>query len=96
MRLRYTPRALAELEQVLSYLMQRSPQGARSVQSRIQEVIDLLTLHPHLGQVTRRRGIRRVVIFPYPYLVFYRVDADEIVILGVRHSARKPSSTPGA
>ena len=34
--------------------------------------------------------MRRIVVTPYPYLVFYRVAADEIVIHGVRHAARKP------
>ncbi len=30
------------------------------------------------------------MVLPYPYAITYRVAADEIVILGVRHAARKP------
>jgi toxin ParE1/3/4 len=47
-RLRYTPRAAAELDEVLAYIEARSPQGARRVQMRIQLIIDLLvsTLMP--------------------------------------------------
>jgi hypothetical protein len=34
-----------------------------------------------------------MIASPYPYLIFYEVTGDEIVIHGVRHSARRPSST---
>ncbi|MCQ8780609.1 type II toxin-antitoxin system RelE/ParE family toxin [Aurantimonas sp. CSK15Z-1] len=39
---------------------------------------------------TSRPGVRRLVLSPYPYVVFYRVAATEIVILRFRHTARKP------
>ena len=94
MRLRYTRRAAKELNQVLSYLDQRSPQGAASVKARIQAIIDLIALHPLAGKLTTRRGLRRVVVQPYPYLVFYAVLENEVVIHGVRHAARRPSSIP--
>jgi hypothetical protein len=32
---------------------------------------------------------------PYPYLLFYEVKDDEVVIVGVRHGARGPGSMPG-
>jgi len=38
--------------------------------------------------------LRRIVVYPYPYLIFYQILDDEIVIHGVRHAARKPSSMP--
>ena len=47
--LRYTPRGAAELDKVLTDLAQRSPQGGRHVQMRIQEIITLLLRHPYLG-----------------------------------------------
>jgi toxin ParE1/3/4 len=33
-------------------------------------------------------------VHPYPYLIFYKATADEVVIHGVRHAARRPSSMP--
>ena len=44
MRLRYTLPALADLDQILDYIVSRSPQGARNVQARIRTVIDQLQL----------------------------------------------------
>jgi toxin ParE1/3/4 len=93
-KLRYTLRAAAELDEVLTYIEERSPQGARRVQTRIQVVIDLLLRHPHAGQLTSKGRLRRMVASPYPYLIFYQAAEDEIVIHGVRHSARRPSSMP--
>jgi plasmid stabilization system protein ParE len=93
-KLRYTRPALADLDAILDYIAEHSPQGARRVQSRIQRVINLIVQYPQIGQRTSRSGMRRIVTSPYPYLIFYRATDDEIVIHGVRHSARDPSSMP--
>ena len=94
MTLRYTPQALLELELVLGDIAERSPQGARRVQQRIQAITNLLLDHPRSGQLTSIRSMRRVVATPYPYLIFYQIIDDEIVIVGIRHGARDPSLFP--
>jgi toxin ParE1/3/4 len=93
-KLRYTLRAAEELDQVLSYIDERSPQGAHHVKTRIEAIFDLIALHPHAGQLTNTRALRRVVVHPYPYLIFYTATDDEVVIHGVRHAARRPPSKP--
>lgn len=50
----------------------------------------LLLQHPYAGQATTRRGIRRVVVSGYPYILTYRIGDNEIVIRSVRHAARRP------
>ena len=94
MRLRYTRRALAELDEVLAYIAERSPQGAHHVRARIHAIINLVVQHPDIGRLTSKGCLRRIGASPYPYLIFYCVVGDEIVIHGVRHGARKPSSMP--
>jgi toxin ParE1/3/4 len=42
----------------------------------------------------RSPRLRRVVAHPYPYLIFYTASDDEVVVHGVRHAARRPSSMP--
>jgi toxin ParE1/3/4 len=93
-RLRYTLRGAAELDEVLAYIEAQSPQGARRVQTRIRAIINLLLRHPHAGQLSNKGRLRRIIASPYPYLIFYRATEDEIVIHGVRHGARRPSSMP--
>jgi toxin ParE1/3/4 len=94
--LRYTFPALADLNSVLDYIAAQSPQGARRVQARIQAIIDLLLLYPVIGTRTDDPTIRRMTTSPYPYLIFYEPTETEIIVHAVRHSARDPSSMPGA
>ena len=94
MKLRFTLRATEELDQILAHIDKRSPHGARRVKARIQTIVDLIALHPQTGRMTSRRRLRRVVVHPYPYLIFYSATNEEIIIHGVRHAARRPSSMP--
>ncbi|WP_049766140.1 type II toxin-antitoxin system RelE/ParE family toxin [Rhodopseudomonas palustris] len=94
MKLRFTIRAAAELDEVLSSIDHRSPQGAQHVKQRLFAVIALLPQYPQAGRLTNKVGLRRVVAYPYPYLIYYRATDAEVVIHGVRHSARRPLSQP--
>ena len=95
-RLRYTLPALDDLDSILDYISAQSPQGAQRVQSRIQIVIDLLSTHPNIGTLTDDPTIRRMTVSPFPYLIFYGVAEQEVVIHAVRHAARDPSGMPGS
>ena len=90
MRLRFTRTAARQLDRILAEIATQSPGGARNVQARIQAVMQLLLQYPYIGRATGRPGIRRVVVWPYPYLLTYRVGNVEIVIRTVRHGARRP------
>lgn len=59
-------------------------------------MVDLLSSHPLIGARTDDPTIRRLIATPYPYLVFYEVGADEIIIHAVRHAARDPSTIPAS
>ena len=88
-RLRYTRRALAELDEVLSFVQSQSPKGALSIKRRIEEVMALLVEHPLAGPLTSKGRLRRIVAYPYPYLIYYQVNESEIVIHGIRHGAQR-------
>jgi toxin ParE1/3/4 len=93
-RVRYTPRAFRELQDIFAYIDDHSPLGGRNVKSRVHVIIELIASHPHSGRRIGERGLRRIAVFPYPYFIFYRVLADEIVIQGLRHVARDPLRSP--
>ena len=96
MRVRYTRPAAADLASILEYIAAASPQGAQRVQRRIQHVVELLLTHPNIGVRTVDSSIRRLTTTPHPFLVFYEVSGDEVVIHAIRHSARDPSGMPGS
>lgn len=90
MKLRYTGPARQSIRNVLSYIKAESPQGAARVRARIMEAAALIENHPQAGQETDRPSIRRVVLNPHPYALLYRVTEREVVVIEVRHTARKP------
>jgi toxin ParE1/3/4 len=94
MRLRYTRPALADLASILDFIADRSPPGATRVQARIRAILELLLRHPFAGAVVDDPSIRRMPTTPYPYVIFYEVLDDEIIIHAVRHGARDPGGNP--
>jgi toxin ParE1/3/4 len=66
-KLRYTIRAAAELDEILTSIDERSPQGARHVKERPRAVVDLLLHYPESGRLTSKGSLRRVVAYPYRY-----------------------------
>lgn len=91
MRLSQTLPALADLQSILDYVADRSPQGAARIHTRIRAVTDLLLRHPLAGTATDHPTIRRMMTTPYLYLIFYGATDAEIIIHAVRHGARDPA-----
>jgi len=56
MRVRYTPEARANLEDIFTYLDERSPAAARSVKEGIVDLIQRLADYPLLGPETDEPG----------------------------------------
>ena len=90
MKVRYTPRAIANLDAIFSYIDQSSPAGALRVKSRIQQLIEGLADFPLAGRETGFRKMRVLVAGRFPYLIFYRVIGQEVQIIHIRHGARRP------
>jgi toxin ParE1/3/4 len=95
-KLRYTAPALADLNAILDYISAHSPQGARRVQKRIWDIINLVLAYPDIGIRTDDPTIRRLTTPPYPYCVLYEATETEIIVHAVRHAARDPSGGPGS
>ncbi|MBX3502187.1 MAG: type II toxin-antitoxin system RelE/ParE family toxin [Alphaproteobacteria bacterium] len=89
MIVRFTPAARDELRDILTYIEERNPVGARKVASRVRRALDLVVEFPQHGAPTDVPGIRRVLALPYPYVIFYEVLTNEIVVHRVRHVRRE-------
>ena len=74
----------------MTYIEERSPQGAQRVKAAIWATVELLGQHPFAGHAADRPGLRRILANPYPYAVFYRVTDEAIIIQRIRHTARRP------
>jgi plasmid stabilization system protein ParE len=53
MKVRYTGRATGDLTDILAYLDERSPHGARNVKQAIYKAIALIGRHPQIGRLSK-------------------------------------------
>jgi plasmid stabilization system protein ParE len=90
-KLRFTPPAVFELTAIADHIRERNPAAAARVRSSILKSLDNLTVFPRMGRKQSTPGVRKPVTRRYSYLVYYRVDMDarEVVVLHIRHPARK-------
>ncbi|HZR60045.1 MAG TPA: type II toxin-antitoxin system RelE/ParE family toxin [Xanthobacteraceae bacterium] len=86
----YAPRALRDLQGISAYLVERSPAGASNVLAGIRSSINTLSYFPEIGPLVDDAGHRRMSVPRYPYVIFYRIDADDLFILHIRHTSRRP------
>lgn len=90
MKLRYSRRALAELNAILSDFVGKDPAAAERFGARVNQIGERIGQFPHgYQEVAERPGVRRVPMVRYPYLIFYKVLDDEAVVLRIIHGARK-------
>ena len=92
MKVRYSPRALAQLQQIHGYINQHNPQAARNVVERVEELCTMLGDFPGMGSQTDQEGVRMLPVVRYPYLIFYTIVATDgsVRILRIRHGRRRP------
>lgn len=89
MRLRYLTRALNDLRLIHEYIARDNPAAARRVITALQQQAQTLTQHPQIGKPGQVEGTREQAHGRYPYIIAYRIQSDEIQILGIVHSSRK-------
>ena len=90
MRVRWLQAARRNLEAAVEYIAQDNPDAARKLYAHIRERATALTDQPNMGKPGRVFGTRELVIDKYPYLIPYRVLGDEVQVLRVFHTSRKP------
>lgn len=90
MKVRYTPRARDDLQAIFQFLDQVSPSGARSVKQTLERRIRLLADVPFIAPATDEPGVYELSIVRYPYKVYYRIERNEVRIVHIRHTSRRP------
>jgi toxin ParE1/3/4 len=91
MRVRHTPRARADLEEIVQYITSDNPHAAERVRRAIFDAIELVATHPYAGiKNARAPELRSKLVSRYPYRVHYQVSVGELWIVHIRHTARRP------
>ena len=92
MRLVYSKRALADLEDIATYYsLNASPAIAQAIERRFVAIIERIHLAPESApRVAQLSQVRVAAVVRYPFRIFYRIRGDTIDILHIRHTSRRP------
>ncbi|CAD5300217.1 putative toxin Y4kP [Bosea sp. 62] len=88
MRLVWSPFALADRDEIFSYIEADNPKAAAEIDERIAFAVRRLLRFPESGRPGRIAGTRELVVQRTPYIAVYAVTADKIRVLRVLHGAR--------
>ncbi len=87
MNVRWTRRALGDLQRIAEHITADNPSAARNLAADMRKQIGLLQRFPLLGRTGAYQDTRELVVHRN-YVVTYRVRADEVQVLQVWHVAR--------
>jgi plasmid stabilization system protein ParE len=73
MRVFFSPRARADLAELLAYVAQQDPKAADAMAAAIDAAVDRCAMWPRLGSLTTRRQVYRLPVRRHGVTLFYRV-----------------------
>ena len=88
MRLRWTPAAAADFENIDHYLQEHHPSYRTPTVLKLYNQIRSLKQFPNLGRPGRELGTRELLFPPLPYIVVYRLRDDAVEVLRIYHGSR--------
>jgi len=91
MRIRWTPAAADDLEEISEYLRVRHPQYWQPTIRKLYQSIRSLKEWPNQGRPGREEGTRELPFSPLPYIAIYRLKEQTVEILRIYHGARNRS-----
>jgi plasmid stabilization system protein ParE len=85
----FLPEAVEEVDEAIRYYEVRSPglgtQFFMEIETAAKEIEQDPVIWPIYTKNTRRRLLKR-----FPFAIIYQIEAEEIIIVAVAHSSRKP------
>jgi toxin ParE1/3/4 len=89
-RIVWTERAVADLEEIERYIERDRPSAARRVAAHLVASVENLAEFPGLGKPGHRPGMRSLVT--PPYVISYRVRSRRLEILSIWHGRRQSAN----
>ncbi len=89
MRVKWTRKALDNLDQAIEYIAKDKPNAALNVGLQIWEAAQRLPDQPGIGRIGRVSGTRELIIPGLPYILPYIEKNGIIYILRVMHTSMK-------
>jgi plasmid stabilization system protein ParE len=91
LKVTYTDEALADILDALTYLSDRNPTAAMSLDAEIVRCVERLAAGDFDGPVSRLRSGSIVQSWPVPpFRIYYQRRPNELLIMRVYHQMRRP------
>ena len=87
---RLLPEAKDEFDAAVDWYEQQRPGLGVSFLARVREVFGRVAANPRMHAAVYQ-GVRKAVVRRFPYVVLYREEPGEVVVIAVFHTARDPS-----
>jgi addiction module RelE/StbE family toxin len=88
MKVRFTRKAQADLDQIGTFISNDNEEAASRIVTRLMELAWALGDNPKEGRATDESGIFVLVAPRLHYLIFYRITVTELQIIHIRHTSR--------
>lgn len=89
----FHPEALLEYADATTfYLREAAPTVAERFVGAVESAIASIVVAPELWRVVEEPGIRRYVFSRFPFVLYYRWDAEQefVTVFAVMHCSREP------
>jgi plasmid stabilization system protein ParE len=89
MRIVFTETAIDEVDEILSYIAQRSPAAAVKVADAIKQAVARAAARPQSSPIVFDGDVRAKLVGRFQYRVYYAVRNDELIIRNIRSTRRQ-------
>jgi toxin ParE1/3/4 len=88
MKLKFTRRAVRDVEEIAEYVGAHNPAAVKGVRSALLRTLQNIVSFPGIGRPQTTEGVRKFVVPKRPYLIYYCVDdmADEVIVITIQHA----------
>jgi toxin ParE1/3/4 len=88
--IRFLPEARDEFDAAADWYEQRQAGLGVAFVARVREVLQRLSANPQLHAVSYQ-DVQKAIVRQFPYVVLYREEAGEVLVISIFHTARDPS-----
>jgi plasmid stabilization system protein ParE len=88
--IRLLPEARDEFDAAADWYEQRRPGLGVDFVARVRETLNRIAANPRLHAAVYG-DVRKATVQKFPYVVLYREEAAEVVVIAVFHTSRDPS-----
>jgi len=89
MRIRWTPAAASDLQQINDYLRSHHPQYRDATVRKLYAAAQSLKNWPNRGRIGAEEDTRELLFPPLPYVLVYRVKEETVEVLRIFHGAQE-------